>query len=291
MAAKNQPVKQTTTTETEISHDLELLSAVTHDLKAPLGAVRGFIELMEHAGPFNAEQKRLSDRAFGALEHMQDLINSVMDLARLENGSPLNATSTDIVDLLHQCIDIVQPDADKKHLEVHIDAPDTLMVTCDPHLMRRVLVNLLSNAVKYNHDGGHVFARILSQGNIVRVDVEDTGEGIPEDEQERVFDRFYRSRRVEKRRISGSGLGLAIVKMIIQLHRGHIWLASVPGEGSTFSFSLPAHPAPAVGSSSGWTQRSEQPDDQAARENSDAVDDNTQEGFSPAEREPHADQE
>lgn len=220
--------------------DPDLVTAVAHDLKTPVGAVRGFLELMEHVGPLNDEQKRLSERIVGALEHMQEVIADFEDIARLDSGIVPDMEMVDFVVLCEEAVNIVRGIAGKKQINVLIVPPsEPFNVLCDAHRMRRVVINLLSNAIKYNAKLGEVKLVIGKDGQTVRIDVIDNGIGIEAEEQPRIFDRFYRARTTRDKRVSGSGLGLAIAKLIVEQHQGRIWLESEPGVGSTFSFSIP----------------------------------------------------
>jgi signal transduction histidine kinase len=222
------------------SVDPDLVTAVAHDLKTPLSAIRGFLELMEHAGDFNEQQKYLSARILGALEHMQELIVDFEDVAQLDRGTSLKIIECDFTSLCEEAINIVRVLAQKQSITIDFLARnEAIIVSCDAQLIRRVIINLLANAIKYNNVGGSVHLSLHRHQEFLQIDVRDTGYGISEVEQAFVFDRFYRARDTRDKKISGSGLGLAIAKMIVEQHGGRIWLRSVPGEGSTFSFTLP----------------------------------------------------
>ncbi len=222
------------------SVDPDLIASIAHDLKTPVGSVRGFLELMEHVGPLNDEQKRLSGRIVRALEHMQELIADFEDIARLESGVLPSKEATDFVILCREAIKIVDGIAERKQISVDMRfSQREITVNCDPHQIRRVLVNLLANAIKYNDERGKVVLQIELDHEQVTVSIRDNGPGIEPDEQPFVFDRFYRAHNVRDKRVSGSGLGLAIVKLIIEQHNGRVWLKSELGVGSTFYFTIP----------------------------------------------------
>lgn len=218
----------------------DLVTEVTHDLKTPISAIRGFLELMEYVGPFNEHQQQLSERILSALDHMQELIVDFEDVAHLDSGTRVKMETTDFLVLCRETVEIMRGLAEKQQVTIDLDLPeDAIVLVCDPSLIRRVMMNLLANAIKYNNPHGMVRLSLSVEPAQVQVSVWDNGVGIAETEQDQVFDRFYRARSTRDRKISGSGLGLSIARMIVEQHDGRIWLESVPGQGSTFSFTLP----------------------------------------------------
>ena len=218
----------------------DLLADVVHDLKSPLSAVRGYIDLVQQSGPLTDDQERYCDRAFMGLDRMEALIVSILDIVRLEDDVALDFKDCHLDSIITSTVDLVSNLAGKREIVIDIQIEDDLaLIRGDKQLLGRAFNNLLTNAIKYNCDGGEIFVTVANQPDFLRVDVRDTGVGIPEQDQEQVFDRFFRASNSAQTRASGSGLGLAIVKAIIQKHGGYIWLQSVEGEGTTFSFTLP----------------------------------------------------
>jgi len=218
----------------------DLLRLVAHEMKTPLNAVQGFIELIEHGGPLTDRQKHFCERALVGLDRMDHLVSALLEMAKLEGEVHLNFADCDLRTLIQTTIDLVENIAARRGITIHVDiASDIGLISGDPQWLGQVLSNLLSNAIKYNRDNGEVWVTVANDSDFLAVSVRDTGYGIPLDEQERVFNWFFRSRQVDKSKIEGTGLGLAITKSIIQKHRGHIWLESTPDVGSTFSFTLP----------------------------------------------------
>jgi signal transduction histidine kinase len=265
----------------------DLLAIVAHDLKSPISAVRGYIELIQHAGELNPQQEHYCGRALAGLERMEHLIFGLLDMFRLESELTLEWADCDLGEITQNVIELIEEVAQRRGVEVHVQVGRKVpLVRGDRHLLGQVMLNLLTNAVKYNREGGQVFVRVSSQPDLVRVDVQDTGLGIPEEDQEQVFARFYRASNSAQARVSGSGLGLAIVKTIIEKHDGYIWLKSTLGEGSIFSFTLPCKEQLSDGTD---TPRESASDPGEGRdvyvrshhepsiEADDAVDDNTQE--------------
>lgn len=222
-------------------YETELISIVAHDLKAPITAVRGFIQLTQATGPLTDEQIHFLERAMGGLDRMESIIANLLDLTRLESaGFALDLKRVNVVELVDDVIQMLDELANQKHINIHYKPDRTVIVPADADLLRHVIMNLLSNAIKYNQENGDVWVRVVDQHNVVRVDVRDTGIGIPENEQALVFEKFFRSRTISKEaRRQGTGLGLSICKTIIELHKGSIWLESEVMKGSKFSFTLP----------------------------------------------------
>jgi signal transduction histidine kinase len=231
----------------DITHMAELdemksrfVSTVSHDLKAPLTAVRGFTELIPLVGPVNPEQAQFVGRIKEVVEGMSHLITELLDLGKIEAGLGMEMQPVNVRDLLVTSkYDLAGPAQEKKTL-IEIDTPATLpAVQGDPFRLQQVLANLLSNAIKYTPPGGHVWLRAETRGAELVVSVSDTGIGIPASDLPHVFDKFFRVQDLRVIDQEGSGLGLAIVKSIIGEHGGRVWAESTVGAGSTFYFSLP----------------------------------------------------
>lgn len=216
----------------------DLLSIAAHDLKTPIIAVRGFLELIENIGPLTEQQQVFVLRAFDALDRMDNLIADILELARLESDSPMQIELCDIRQLIDESYDLLENSAGERNINVQFLIPDDVRtIAGDPRLLRQVFNNLLSNAIKYNRDQGNVTVTVQKQSKWLRVDIHDTGNGIKETDIEHIFERFYRASAM--RRVDGTGLGLAIVEMVIKKHGGQIWVKSTVGEGSVFTFLLP----------------------------------------------------
>ncbi len=262
----------------------DMINMVAHELKTPVGAAKSFIDLMSKFGELNDQQKHYMNRAFSALDRMEELINDLLNFSRLESGIPLEIEDVDLADLIHDHVDLLHEMA--KQRDIHFVIPDTireLIIEGDLSLLSQVISNLLSNAVKYNRDGGTVTVRSNIDTTKLYIEVIDTGIGIPPKEKSRVFERFYRAKHDHHEKISGTGLGLAITERIIQLHGGHIRVESTLGAGTTFSFTLPIRGG-VVDDSSVIDMPRVRPGFnpirlESASESSDGVDDDTQESF------------
>lgn len=220
--------------------ETELISNLVHDLKTPLSAVKGFIELIQASGKLNEKQEYFAEKAFSGLKRMELMISNLLDFARIESDIPLELTEIDVPRLIQDSLSMIGEMATGRGIEVHVEIDANLKaIKGDARLLGHVLTNLLSNAVKYNRDNGTIWVTISDEERYVRFEVRDTGIGIPIEDQPRVFERFFRVKQGREQRIDGNGLGLAIAQAIIHKHGGRIWLDSVPSQGSTFSFVLP----------------------------------------------------
>ena len=225
----------------------EFIDNLSHELRTPLTTVSLLAETLtreaETAG--DALPARMRDR-IGKIEietsHLVQMINELLDLSRIESGGALGVL--DLLDLGQVATDSVERlrlFADRQGVTLKIDLPPSVpAVEGDEQRIGQVFVNLLHNAVKFSPDGGEVLVAVRAVGPEVVVAIEDHGVGIPRAAQARIFERFYKVDRARLRgAVGGTGLGLAIARHIIEQHGGRIWVESVEGTGSTFSFSLP----------------------------------------------------
>ncbi len=219
----------------------QFLSTMSHELRTPMNAVLGFSELLadERYGTLNERQRRYITHIHQAGRHLLRLINDILDLSKIEAGRlELAIESVPMERTLAEALDALRPLADKKSQTLSHQAESRLTVRADATRLKQVLMNLLGNAVKFTPEGGRIdLAARLVDGK-VRVEVRDTGPGIPPEEQKRIFEAFYRLRQSGKAP-EGTGLGLAITQRLVELHGGQLGLESQPGHGSCFHFSLP----------------------------------------------------
>ncbi len=231
----------------DITHLVELdemksrfVSTVSHDLKAPLTAIRGFAELIRTIGPLNEDQDQFVGRIREVVEGMTRLIGNLLDLGRIEAGLGMEMGQVNLRDVLVTAkYDLAMP-AQEKDILVEVEVPGDLpTVQGDAYRLQQVLANYLGNAIKYTPRGGHVWVRAAAHSGEIVVSVTDTGIGIPSAELPHVFEKFYRVHDARVTDQEGSGLGLAIVRSIVHEHGGKVWAESSLGKGSTFYFSLP----------------------------------------------------
>lgn len=218
----------------------EFVSNVSHELRTPLTSIRALVETLE-AGALDEPDlaQDFLSRIIGEVDRLNALVEDLLDFARLEAGRvPLNLQPVDIGEAIRIGADRLRPQIERARLDLHIDiAPDLPEIEVDTKRIEQVMINLVHNAIKFTPPDGAITVRVYQRkGNIV-TEVQDTGVGIPHDEQARLFERFYKSDKA--RRSEGTGLGLAIAKNIVLLHGGKIEVESEPGEGAIFRFMLP----------------------------------------------------
>jgi signal transduction histidine kinase len=224
------------------------LMTLVHEFRNPLTALAGAVEILEdslspHLG---AKEREFFDVIEVSLARLNQMLDEMLELTSLESREvELRYEATDAAALARDALAEAEGRAevfDVKLNPLRLEG-DIPVVECDPVLISRVLANMVSNAVKYNKAGGEVTVTLGAHDGRLRVDVADTGMGIPEEDFDKVFSRFYRAPEVRQTKIAGTGLGLTIAKNIVELHGGEMSFTSVPGEGSTFTFEIPLRKA------------------------------------------------
>jgi signal transduction histidine kinase/DNA-binding response OmpR family regulator len=219
----------------------QFLSTMSHELRTPLNAVLGFSDLLteERYGPLNDRQKRYLNHIHTGGKHLLTLINDILDLSKIEAGRlQLAIENVRVNSTLAEAIDTMRSLADKKSQTLVQHTAADLSVRADGTRFKQVLMNLIGNAIKFTPENGRIELAARQIGDMVRVDVHDSGPGIPPEEQKRIFEAFYRLRNSEKA-VEGTGLGLAITQRLVELHGGQLGIESEPGSGSCFYFTLP----------------------------------------------------
>lgn len=220
----------------------EFLSSMSHELRTPLNAILGYTQLFEYDGNLTSQQIENVREIRKAGEHLLQLINDVLDLAKIESGSMTVSLEPVLVSrLLDECFTLVQTQADARgiRLSARINEYTGTYVVADLVRCKQALLNLLSNAVKYNHVGGEVEVTLVAQdGQNLRISVRDTGRGIPLQRQNEVFQPFNRLS-AENSNIEGSGVGLVITKRLVEMMKGTLDFSSTEGVGTTFWMDFP----------------------------------------------------
>ncbi len=218
----------------------ELIATVSHDLKQPLSVMNGYIELMIMQQSVTQQGLNSVHMIRKAMQNMRQLIDDLLDLAKIESGIKLNLEPIQIEQIIHDCMEQVKPAAQNKAITVINNITDPLpSVMADRSRMRQILINLIGNGVKYTGTEGWVRISAETKGTSLRLAIQDNGMGISPEDQIHVFERFYRVRRPETDTIEGTGLGLAIVKSLVEAHNGQITVESKLGEGTTFFLTIP----------------------------------------------------
>lgn len=234
----------------------DFVASVSQDLRSPLTAILGYVELLTRAGPVNDQQRLFIDRIALGAHAITNLITDLLDLSRIETAG-LDAASevVNLAQAIEYALATVEGDvrARQQRLTVQLDT-ETLPVFGSPQRLKQMARNLVQNAVQYTPEGGSIGIRLQAHADLLVLQVEDTGIGIPLDEQQRVFEKFYRATNVQSA-FEGSGLGLAIVKRIVDQHGGRLWVESQPGQGSMFTVILPAYRAASTASQPAGTPR------------------------------------
>ena len=223
------------------------LANMSHELRTPLNAVIGFSQLLVDGGPALTQDhvRGYAGHILSSGRHLLDLINDILDLARLEAGGlDLHPSATSVPDVVREVVDVVAGSFTAKPMTVtlEIDVDPPLFFT-DPLRLRQVLYNYLSNAWKFTPENGRLTVRALRLGpHWLRLEVEDSGPGIAAEDQQRLFTEFTQLPSEVQRQYRGTGLGLALTKRIVEAQGGHVGVSSQPGRGSMFFAELPDPP-------------------------------------------------
>ena len=222
----------------------EFVSSVSHELRTPLTSMLGYLEILcEHDGlpPDVISQLLVVER--NAIR-LQTLLSDLLHVGQVGEGKlEVQRELIDLVGVLEQAVEAARPVAEKCGMTVEVDGPERLCAIADDRRIRQVLDNLISNAIKYGGTGGSVSVVLREDDERIELAVTDTGMGIPPDEVEHVFGRFYRGGHALESHIAGTGLGLDIVSSIVAAHDGEVTVESEVGRGSTFRVTLPRPPA------------------------------------------------
>jgi signal transduction histidine kinase len=218
----------------------DLISEFVHELRTPLASLSTATYLLLRPEMSREQQEQIVSNIHNETLRLNSLASSFLDLARLESGRVQFRKSTfDVMDLLHECSDVMESKADEDRIQIRIIEPEgPTLLEADRDKIKQVVLNLLSNAIKYNRPNGSIILKTEIQENKMIISVQDTGIGIPEDAVGHIFEKFYRVRENEAK-VSGTGLGLSICKQIVQGHGGTIEIKSKLGIGTNIRVGLP----------------------------------------------------
>jgi signal transduction histidine kinase len=223
----------------------DFVSLVSHELRTPMTSIKGYTDLMIKGavGELNPQQRHFMTIVKSNVDRMADLVSDLLDVSRLEAGRVrLALEGLDLVSVVYEISEELTETLRQRELNLAFDLPPGLpRVRADRSRVIQVLLNLLSNAYRYTPAGGTITIAAHAGEDYVQVDVADTGIGIPEKDQESIFERFYRVDHPVVRDQAGTGLGLPIARTLIEMHGGKLWLRSEINVGSTFSFTLPLY--------------------------------------------------
>jgi two-component system NtrC family sensor kinase len=217
----------------------DFIHTISHDLRSPLTAIMGYVELLERVGPLNEQQKAFVKHVQNSAQNITLLVNDLLDLGRIEAGFDTRKDEVGLEIILRYTIDNLNQQIIEKKQNLEVSVQENLpKIRGNPIRLRQVVDNLLVNAVKYTPSGGSIIVDLHSEDDQVVLSVADTGVGIPASDQPHIFEKFYRASNAPKG-TPGTGLGLAIVKSIVENHQGRIWLESGIGKGSKFVIMFP----------------------------------------------------
>ncbi|GAB4206992.1 MAG: hypothetical protein OHK0022_34640 [Roseiflexaceae bacterium] len=229
----------------------EFISVVAHELKVPMTSIRGYTDILLSgmAGPVSETQNECLQTIREGVERMRMLVADLTDISRIESGDlGLEIEAVSLAVLIEEAASTLRAEVEQKRQTLLLLLPEGLaQVRADRRRVLQILTNLLSNAHKYTPEGGEITVRTTVEPSadepihtVVHVAVQDTGLGISAEDQERIFQRFFRSGDRRVRAMPGTGLGLSITRHLVELQGGRIWFESTLGHGTTFHFTLPA---------------------------------------------------
>ncbi|HOP27345.1 MAG TPA: ATP-binding protein [Candidatus Sabulitectum sp.] len=219
----------------------QFISVLAHELKAPLGAIEGYLYLLRDGTGMDDPKvyERVVERSLVRLSGMRKLIYDLLDLTRLESGQKKRELApTSVIEAARTAIETMTPDADARGIVIDLEAEGEITLEADRGELEIIFNNLISNAVKYNRDNGRVTVRLEETSEEVRIAVADTGIGMTPEEVEKLFGEFVRIKNDRTRNILGSGLGLSIMRKIASLYGGEVSVESAPDQGTTFTVIL-----------------------------------------------------
>jgi signal transduction histidine kinase len=228
-------------------HKAEFLANMSHELRTPLNSILGFSQLLLEGdgGALTGDQRQDVDIIAQNGQHLLALINDLLDISKLEAGkAQLHRGEVEVEPLISECVDSVSSLAKTKKLDLTASvSAEVGRVFADGPKLKQVLLNLLGNAIKFTETGS-VRVTAERQGAELRVSVRDTGIGVPAEDTERIFESFQQGQSGMTGKYQGTGLGLAISRQLVEMHGGKIWVKSTPGQGSTFTFTIPQRALP-----------------------------------------------
>jgi signal transduction histidine kinase len=222
----------------------KFLGIAAHDLRSPLGSVRGFSRLLseELSGQLSSDQEEFLDIIYQQSNHMLALVEDLLDVAVIESGKlDLRIQKDSVIEMIEKRIRLFQHKLNKKHIKISTRFDDVPEIAFDRIRLSQVIDNLLSNAIKFSPENGKIFVNVYIIDDRIRIDVIDEGPGILLEHQPHIFGAFQKFRKKQAGSEKSTGLGLLIVKRIIEAHNGSIRVVSEPGKGTTMSFTLPIH--------------------------------------------------
>ena len=215
---------------------LQFFTNISHELRTPLTLIADPVNYIIHDDNLNSQQRSMLQIVQRNVLVLTQLVSEILDFRKVQNGKmELRLSDFNLAESMKQWIKLFSVSAQKKHITISMDAPDTIMLRADQDKIERICYNLLSNALKYTSEGGEITLTAKEENGRVMISVADNGCGISSDELPYIFDRFYQAKNAGR----GTGIGLAIVKAFTELHHGEVSATSIEGKGSTFTIHIP----------------------------------------------------
>lgn len=232
---------------TDITSELEairarddLIGSVTHELRSPLTSILGYLDLAREDNSMSDETRKMIEVAYANSERLLVLVTDLLKAASdADKQLTMSFVASDLAAIAREAVEGHRVMADEREVELTLEGDDIAPVNVDPVRMRQVLDNLITNAIKYNLEWGSVVVKVTVEDQAVSVEVRDTGQGIPEADLPRIFDRFYRTSSAKNSTTVGTGLGLSITREIVHRHGGQLAVSSELGIGTTFRVTVP----------------------------------------------------
>jgi len=218
----------------------DFVATVSHDLRSPLTYMRGYATMVPMVDELSPKQHEYLEKILVGIDQMSQLVDDLLDLGRIEAGVDLAQERIEVKPLLEGIAEEYWQHAHLAGIKLQVDVADNISpIQGDGSLIRQALTNLVGNAIKYAPNSGPMWLRAEQKNSELILSVQDSGPGIPKQDQMRLFEKFYRVKQRGTEKVKGSGLGLAIVRSIAERHGGRAWCYSQQGEGCTFAISLP----------------------------------------------------
>jgi len=217
----------------------EFFHSITHDLRNPMGAIKGFVEFMlnEIPGPITEGQKKMLISMDRAAFRLLGMINNILDIAKMEAGKmEIRVEEFSLSETAKKAVELMESLGKRKNISFRTEVDENLNIKGDAGLIERVFINLIGNAIKFTPENGEIVVSCRKNGGKARCFVKDTGDGIPQDYLDKIFTKFEQ---VKGQKSGGTGLGLTISKYVVDAHLGKIWVESELGKGAKFIFELP----------------------------------------------------
>jgi CheY-like chemotaxis protein/nitrogen-specific signal transduction histidine kinase len=220
----------------------EFVATASHELRSPLTSIKGFVELLSRSDGLDAKQREFLDVILLSTNRLVDLVNDLLDVARIEAGQfEIHRRPTDVIEAVREVATLIEPRIEDKSQELDLQLPRVLPpALADPARVRQIATNLVTNAHLYTPPRGRITVGLEAEEHAIVLWVADNGRGMTAEEQEHIFDRFYRG--ADGRTVPGTGLGLSVVKSLVDMHGGTIAVESEPERGSLFTVRIPRPP-------------------------------------------------